>query len=67
MLQMISELWPMMISWHRRLLIMATIETMMLSICFGAVIGAFIANWIIIIKDIIDTRKRKKKEKEESQ
>lgn len=46
---------------------MTTIETMMLSVCFGAVVGTFIANWIIIIKDIIGTRKRKKKEKEESQ
>lgn len=46
---------------------MTTIETMMLSVCFGAVVGTFIANWIIIIKDIIATRKRKKKEKEESQ
>lgn len=46
---------------------MTTIETMMLSVCFGAVVGTFIANFIFIIKDIIDTRKRKKKEKEESQ
>lgn len=46
---------------------MTTIETMMLSVCFGAVIGTFIANCIIIVKDIIDTRKRKKKQKEESQ
>lgn len=46
---------------------MATVETMMLSVCFGALIGTFIANFIIIVKDIIDTRKRKKKQKEEAQ
>lgn len=48
---------------------MTTVETMMLSVCFGAVMGTFIANGIFIIKDIIDTRKRKKqnKEKEETQ
>ncbi len=48
---------------------MTTAETMMLSVCFGAVMGTFIANGIFIIKDIIDTSKRKKqnKEKEETQ
>jgi len=48
---------------------MTTVETMMLSVCFGAVMGTFIANGMFIIKEIIDIRKRKKqnKEKEETQ
>lgn len=46
---------------------MTTVETIMLSVCFGAVMGTFIANTIFIIKDMIDTRNRKKKEKEEAQ
>ena len=31
---------------------MTTIETMMLSVCFGAVMGTFIANLIFIFKDM---------------
>lgn len=48
---------------------MTTLETMMLSVCFGTVMGTFIANGIFIIKNMIDIRKRKKqnKEKEETQ
>lgn len=39
---------------------MTTIETLMLCVCFGAVMGTFIANLIFVIKDIIHLRKRKK-------
>lgn len=48
---------------------MTTVETMMLSVCFGAVMGTFIAKWMFIIKELIDIRKRKKqnKGKEETQ
>lgn len=35
-------------------------ELIMLSICFGAVIGTFIANVATIIFDIVDTHKKKK-------
>lgn len=45
---------------------MTPIQSMMLAVYFGAVMGTFIANAIFLIKEAIDKRKRKKKEKEES-
>ena len=42
---------------------MTTYETIMLSVCFGAVIGAFIGNLIVIIKWAVDDRKEKKRRK----
>lgn len=46
---------------------MTTIQSLMLSVCFGAVVGSFIANTVFIIKYAIDAyedKKRKRKEKE---
>jgi uncharacterized metal-binding protein len=45
---------------------MTDIQSMMLSVCFGAVIGAMIGNLIVIIKSAIDERKAKKRRKAES-
>ena len=59
-----------MISWHKeRRKIMTTVESMMLAVCFGAVMGTFIGNAVFLIKTAIDDhreKKRKRKEKEES-
>jgi hypothetical protein len=46
---------------------MTTVETLMLSVCFGAVMGTFIANGIFIIKNMIDIRKRKKQNKKKEE
>jgi len=48
---------------------MTTIQSLMLSVCFGAVMGTLTANMIFIIRFAIDThkdKKRKRKEKEAS-
>jgi len=48
---------------------MTTVQSLMLSICFGAVMGTFIANTGFLIKCAIDhykDKKRKRKEKEVS-
>lgn len=42
---------------------MTEFESMMLAVCFGAVLGTFIGNAVYIIKDIIETRKYKKNER----
>ena len=42
---------------------MKTYETIMLSVCFGAVVGTMIGNYIFIIKCAIEERKEKKRKK----
>lgn len=49
---------------------MTEIQSMMLAVCFGAVVGYFISNLIFIIKYAIKERREKKrirKENEEKQ
>lgn len=49
---------------------MTHIESMILAVCFGAVVGTFIGNIFIIVKFAIDERRKKKrvrKNKEEKQ
>lgn len=49
---------------------MTNIQSMMLAVCFGAVVGTFIGNLFAIIKFAIDERREKKrirKENEEKQ
>ncbi|WP_294143846.1 hypothetical protein [uncultured Clostridium sp.] len=45
---------------------MTTVQSMMLAVCFGAVMGTFIANVAILIKDAVDNHKEKKRRKEET-
>ncbi len=45
---------------------MTPIESMMLTICFSAVMGVFIGDLLCIICEMRSKRKLKKKEKEES-
>ena len=45
---------------------MTHIESMMLAVCFGSVVGYTISNLIIIIKFAIDEHKEKKRRKAES-
>lgn len=44
---------------------MTTIQSMMLSVCFGAVMGTLIANVGFLIKCTIDKRNEKKRKKNE--
>lgn len=44
---------------------MTTVQSMMLSICFGAVMGMFIAEVIFIIRCAIEKYKEKKRERME--
>ena len=44
---------------------MTTVQNLMLSVCFGAVMGTLIANMGFIIKCAIDTHKEKKRKKNE--
>ena len=44
---------------------MTTIQSMMLSVCFGAVMGTFIANLIFIVRSAIEEYKEKKRKKNE--
>ena len=44
---------------------MTTVQNLMLSVCFGAVMGTLIANLGVIIKCAIDTHKEKKRKKNE--
>ena len=44
---------------------MTTIQSMMLSVCFGAVMGMFLADVGFLIKCAIDKHKEKKREKNE--
>lgn len=46
---------------------MTTVESMMLAVCFGAVMGTFIANVIFIIKCAIESHKEKKRKRMEEQ
>ncbi|AGG07335.1 hypothetical protein btf_226 [Dehalococcoides mccartyi BTF08] len=49
---------------------MTNIQSMMLAVCFGAVVGTFIGNAICIVKFAIDERREKKrirKDNEEKQ
>lgn len=46
---------------------MTEFESMMLAVCFGAVLGTFIGNAVCIVKDIIEARKYKKKMKEQEE
>ena len=44
---------------------MTTVQSMMLSVCFGVVMGTLIANVGFLIKCAIDTHKEKKRKKNE--
>lgn len=47
---------------------MTTLQSFMLSVCFGAVVGTMLGCWYCIIKDWLHERKEKKrKQKEESE
>ena len=46
---------------------MTTYETIMLSVCFGAVMGTFIGNLIILIKYGIDEIREKRKKKKQAE
>ena len=45
---------------------MTNMESMMLAVCFGSVVGYTISNLVIIIKFAIDEHKEKKRRKAES-
>lgn len=46
---------------------MTTVQSMMLAVCFGAVMGTFIGNAVFLIKcAITDHKEKKRKQKEES-
>ncbi|MEA4972346.1 MAG: hypothetical protein VB119_04120 [Candidatus Metalachnospira sp.] len=59
-----------MISWHKEgRKIMTTVQSMMLSVCFGAVVGTLIAEVVCMIRFAVEDhkeKKRKRKAKEES-
>ncbi len=44
---------------------MTTVQSMMLSVCFGAVVGTMISGWYFIIKDCLNERKKKKRRQQE--
>lgn len=46
---------------------MTTIQSMMLAVCFGAVMGTFIGNAVFLIKCTIDSHKEKKRRRMEEQ
>lgn len=46
---------------------MTTVESLMLSVCFGAVMGTFIANAVFLIKCAIENHKEKKRKRMEEQ
>lgn len=46
---------------------MTTIQSMMLAVCFGAVMGTFIGNAVILIKCAIDSHKEKKRRRMKEQ
>lgn len=45
---------------------MTNIQSMMLAVCFGAVVGTFIGNIITIIKFAIDERREKKRTRKDN-
>ena len=46
---------------------MTTFESMVLAVCFGAVMGTFIGNLVFLIKSAIDNRKEKKRKRMEQE
>ncbi|MEW4692323.1 MULTISPECIES: hypothetical protein [Bacillota] len=44
---------------------MTKVESMMLSVCFGATVGLILGSWWFLIKEWIKDRKEKKKKKEQ--
>lgn len=44
---------------------MTRIESLMLSVCFGATVGLILSSWWFLIKEWIKDRKGKKKKKEQ--
>ncbi len=40
---------------------MTTAESFMLSVCFGATVGAVVANAVVLIKSAIDNRRERKR------
>ena len=46
---------------------MTTVQSMMLAVCFGAVVGTMIANLGFLIKCAIDSHKEKKRKRMEEQ
>ena len=46
---------------------MTNIQSMMLAVCFGAVVGTFIGNIFIIVKFAIDERREKKRIRKDSE
>ncbi len=46
---------------------MTNIQSMMLAVCFGAVVGTLIGNLFAIIKFAIDERKEKKRIRKENE
>lgn len=46
---------------------MTTVQSLMISVCFGAVMGTLIANVGFIIKCAIDSHKEKKRKRMEEQ
>ena len=45
---------------------MTEIQSIMLSVCFGAVVGYFISNIVIIVKYAIEDHREKKRKKSEN-
>ena len=46
---------------------MTNIQSMMLAVCFGAVVGTFIGNAICIVKFAIEERREKKRIRKETE
>jgi len=46
---------------------MTNIQSMMLAVCFGAVVGTFIGNIFAIVKFAIDERREKKRIRKDSE
>lgn len=46
---------------------MTEVQSMMLAVCFGAVMGTLIANVVFIIKCAIERHKEKKRKRKEEQ
>lgn len=44
---------------------MTKVESMMLSVCFGATVGLILDSWWFLIKECLKDRKEKKKKKEQ--
>jgi hypothetical protein len=44
---------------------MTKVESMMLSVCFGATVGLILGSWWFLLKEWIKDRKEKKKKKEQ--